>query len=664
MKNRISHLKTAFPLLFSCLSLPGLLSAQTNVFPGCSIVATGTGRTTGEVLKLSIHNPTNTGVTDKLGPFLVSSGGDYQPYIVPQIQQVTVPPMGSVDVMLNGFCTDIRKSPPGTTDILPPVSGWITIREPAIRPFSVTELEVHPDNYSESAPYLLSAIRSIGDAYDKLRSEGKISTPRSGNPEKEREEVIQQTFWIYTAALRKDPYKQEDFRDRTYSQFEKAMSASPQTLPADKKEQLDKGIADFWNTFEAVGAEAKVLSKTGTTPDNKEPSVTIAPVKTCGCDTAHLIESQPLKVYPAGDRYNAFRDDTIPMRLNQVFIEEPWFLCICKPEDCLPEKVLEKRVTITYKDKRYASPPSQWVKHDINRRNHTMERQGEMLIEYRFRCSCREQPCLDKLVTKKLVFAESNKCCDKIREKNNGDLKFNLKNGWVQIRDNTVSFQVPGCAIPPLTFDFSLEYLFCNLAEDQVFAQLLQLMKSERSGGKISEFYSSSDLRMGGPSTDKSMSRYYAFGFSKRVNEKEYSVFFSVDESRCATDISLLCDGKLLEHAAPPYISPEELTLMANVLGDPQQGQTWSNAMLILSHLARANDYNKTGTYLQTLNSYLAKLLNLISALTSTQAGDKMLQQQLAELKAAVTESLTRTGFNGLHKIMEKMIPVSNAMNK
>lgn len=121
---------------------------------------------------------------------------------------------------------------------------------------------VSPDKHPAVAvPLLLDAIQRVIRTYDELKPKGAITTPFSGNPDKEREAVIQQTFWMYTAALRGEPYAKPDFRANTIRQFEQNTGKTFAQTPPPQQEKMDKGVDDFWNSFEAVGAEAKILPR-------------------------------------------------------------------------------------------------------------------------------------------------------------------------------------------------------------------------------------------------------------------------------------------------------------------------------------------------------------------------------------------------------------------
>ena len=248
--------------------------------------AKGTGQTTGHVADLTLYNPTNNPVTTDVGSLLIPSGGQYQPYIVPNVVTVTVPAHSTTNVPVQGFCADIFSPPVPSGETMPSVNDWVSVAQslpsgwapssangwkPAVssaalipgtdRPLGHT---IDPKKYpTEAATVLLDALVRITEAYDNLKNEGAITTPFSGNPEKEREAVIQQTFWKYTADLTGKEYKMDDFSQNTIKQYEAGTGQKLSAAPPAVKENLNKGVADFWNTFEAVGVEAKVLALSG-----------------------------------------------------------------------------------------------------------------------------------------------------------------------------------------------------------------------------------------------------------------------------------------------------------------------------------------------------------------------------------------------------------------
>ena len=69
--------------------------------------------------------------------------------------------------------------------------------------------ELHPKPFS---PVLVEALQSISKTYDRLKLAGEIRTPYSAQPEKEREAVIQHTFWIYSSRITGKKFQKNHFR--------------------------------------------------------------------------------------------------------------------------------------------------------------------------------------------------------------------------------------------------------------------------------------------------------------------------------------------------------------------------------------------------------------------------------------------------------------------
>lgn len=298
--------------------------AQGDMPPGIEITAKGTGRTTGHIADLIINNGTDQPFDIQLGPgskpnaFYIPSGGQYQPYIVPYLPPMTVPPRQTLTFPVEGFCVDIHRPPVPSGNGMPKPGEWLSIPVPrpdnmapgnlvnvptagalplndAIRILQNTQAPIHqtstptagsdciryPTTTSPTvpgtdipitqplipdqqpgiiAPLLLQALNNITRTYDKLRDNDNIQTPFSGNPEKEREAVIQQTFWIYTSALSGDKYVRDDFRNNTIKQFEQSSGKPFAETPPQQQDRIDQGVDDFWDSFNAVGVEAKVLN--------------------------------------------------------------------------------------------------------------------------------------------------------------------------------------------------------------------------------------------------------------------------------------------------------------------------------------------------------------------------------------------------------------------
>ncbi len=252
-----------------------------NTSLACS--AKGTGRTTGHIADLSLNNPTNTPITAEIGPLFIPSDGQYQPYIVPDVVTITVPAHATANVPVEGFCSDIFSPPVPPGEAMPPATDWVFVSDPlpsgwaplpakgwkpapgitALIPGTGMPLRytIDPKKYpAEAAAVLLEALTHIADAWDHMKSDGAVTTPFSGNPEKEREAVIQQTFWLYASALTGKEYKLNDFSQNTIRQFEAGTGQKFSAAKQETKDEINKGVAAFWDTFQAVGTEAKVLA--------------------------------------------------------------------------------------------------------------------------------------------------------------------------------------------------------------------------------------------------------------------------------------------------------------------------------------------------------------------------------------------------------------------
>jgi hypothetical protein len=275
---------------------------------GMKVTATGTGQTTGHIAILSVTNSTGSALMINSQTCFIPSDGQYQPYIT-IIPEHSFPP-GTTIIKLDGYCVDVHTLPVPGGDQLPPVEEWIPVGNPTVTttetginllptpaqpPFlpkdipnliqtpgfttvpTDPEAEVNftwpgtdipvggiidPGNFPERfAPLLIDALQKITKAFDDSNQQGKITTPFSGDPVKEREAVIQQTFWRYTAAITGEPYRKEQFHVKVIEQFENKTGTTMETMPAEDKEKLDNGVDEFWNTFTAVGVEAKVMRK-------------------------------------------------------------------------------------------------------------------------------------------------------------------------------------------------------------------------------------------------------------------------------------------------------------------------------------------------------------------------------------------------------------------
>ncbi len=222
----------------------------------------------GQTISDPLHPPSSMGDPSGSGSGRTNSSSDQQVVSIPTLlappletaidllftnQPMSKPgPTENTSVPGQTSSTAVSKDdcPDGTVTTSSTIPGT-TILVPA-----PVKTDLHP---AIAVPLLFDAIDRITEAYEKLSPTGDISTPFSGNPEKERESVIQQTFWMYTSGLSGEKYDKKNFTDNTIRQFEKNTGTTFDQVTEPQKEKVQAGVDDFWDTFEAVGVEAKVL---------------------------------------------------------------------------------------------------------------------------------------------------------------------------------------------------------------------------------------------------------------------------------------------------------------------------------------------------------------------------------------------------------------------
>ncbi len=283
-------------IILLILLFPFLLESQNS---NLKIKVYGTGNTTGHIANMKIVNNTKNPVPFTMDNYYIPSDGKHQGYIIPMNEDpdLMINP-GETTIPLNGFCTDIRKPPVGDGDDFLPFTEWIPQKQlkPAPKPgdfidesvFKPKEEVPAPDALNpaeanaieltypgtkikfpykididkhpkDAAPLLFEAINRITETFDSLTLINEINTPFSNNPKKEKESVIQQSFWIYTSVLTGDPYEKRDFELKMKEQFKNATGNDIERADTVVKNQFNDGINRFWDTFELVGEEAKVI---------------------------------------------------------------------------------------------------------------------------------------------------------------------------------------------------------------------------------------------------------------------------------------------------------------------------------------------------------------------------------------------------------------------
>ncbi len=296
---------------------------------GVTVVGTprGTGQTTGHIADVTLTNDGPRPVVFPDRPVYIPSGGRYQSYVIPGGGGTTMPPGATRTVPIDGYCGDVNRPPVPAGEAVPGLEEWIVPLDPARTapgnprpPTGVVDPAIDPET---AAPYLWSAVEAIEETVDELQSSGELHTPFSSNPDREREAVVQQTFWIYAGELSGRPYTREQFEERLEQQYEDRTGAPVASAPAEDRERLAEGADDFWNAFELVGVEAKVLVSDDETPETTSGESTTSETETekPPCDIAKTMEhSEPASDFKMSENY---KDEDKRAGLKRWFADLP-----------------------------------------------------------------------------------------------------------------------------------------------------------------------------------------------------------------------------------------------------------------------------------------------------------------------------------------------------
>jgi hypothetical protein len=265
--------------------IPGSAAIAVKGYPvpdGLTIKAKGTGQTTGHIADLTISPSEGEEWPSELPmfSFYIPSNGRHQSYVAKPIQIGSLAGAGPQTIPVYGYCGNVHLPPVPAGVDLPPPSEWVVLTGPIeninipSRPGSLTtgralipgtDITVPRaiDSSQEpllTAPLLLAAMEEIERKTIDLQASGDLRTPFTGNEQREREAVVQQTLWIYAAELEGEPYTEEDFTGRMEQQYEDRNGIPITAAKPEDQERLEQGADDFWGAFELVGVEAKVIS--------------------------------------------------------------------------------------------------------------------------------------------------------------------------------------------------------------------------------------------------------------------------------------------------------------------------------------------------------------------------------------------------------------------
>ncbi|WP_020537313.1 hypothetical protein [Lewinella cohaerens] len=270
-----------------------------------TMVAFGTGQTTGHIATLTVTNNTAAEVNVAPQSFLLPALQTYQSYVGRIPAGISIKKGESVEIALTGFCIDVHSPPIPLGRALLPVKDWVPVgtkipnpgivtttllpRAPLVD-FSLSDigfLKTLPEfktqrskkggvpritypgsetpiggslskitDMAKIAPLLVAMVQSIEAATPMIQEE--YTTPFQGDLLKEREAIIQQSVWIFMAQLTGASYTQEDFAKKVEQELQQRTGTLANSLPPGQQAKLETGINNFWTAFLATGAAAKV----------------------------------------------------------------------------------------------------------------------------------------------------------------------------------------------------------------------------------------------------------------------------------------------------------------------------------------------------------------------------------------------------------------------
>lgn len=247
------------------------------------LAARGTGRTTGHIAELSVENRSAEPIEVPPGVFFIPATGRFQSYVGRPQPAQPIPPGATVAVPVIGYCATVRLPPvPADTALPPPEEWFVATGETGPADIPPMENAGPPGNALVpgsdiplpraisvsneplvAAPLLIAALQEIEQATSDLQESGELVTPFSSNPERERQAVEQQVFWIFAAELENEPYTREEFTERLEAQYENNTGIPIGDASDADQQRVQQGADEFWGAFELVGLEAKVINVAG-----------------------------------------------------------------------------------------------------------------------------------------------------------------------------------------------------------------------------------------------------------------------------------------------------------------------------------------------------------------------------------------------------------------
>ncbi|MCB9284180.1 MAG: hypothetical protein H6563_08925 [Lewinellaceae bacterium] len=331
--------------LFLSLALPAQ-SRFPSAHPGLEARATGTGRTTGHVITLTLLNTTGEEMDTEIGPLVIPSEGEYQGYVINDVYPVTIPAFGYVVLPVDGYCTDYSKLELPAGSMVFNSENWVEVDAPfsvhgpevnlvamGFEPYSImdeTEMvltypgtnitfsyRVDIDEYLlRTGTLLVDAVNRIESAYDRwIETEHTNTVLEVMEAREMRNTVVQHVFWYYTSILRGEPYNREYLTEVVTQETELVVNTSSQNYTQAAITQVQEETQNVWDVLVLIGSDAKILKE----PDAVEDTWGIHYQRWV---QTTLRETNPNQLSAGGEL--VFLDDTLSQirdYLGDLFIE-------------------------------------------------------------------------------------------------------------------------------------------------------------------------------------------------------------------------------------------------------------------------------------------------------------------------------------------------------
>lgn len=289
MKKQNPILAASFLAVFLAVSVLSAQRSFSEAYPGTTCYAKMTGRTTNHIIILTISNPAGEEVNTEIGPLAIPSDGTYQGYVINESYPVTIPAYGSVDIPMEGYCTDHSRPAAPDGFLRFDQHGWVAVETPGFVPGpgdaltsmgyeSYTETEetvvvlTYPGtnipfsyrvDYEEyiltTGSTLTEVVNLIEEAYDEWVETEETTTTTVIETVERRSAIVQYVFWYYTSVLRGETMTRESFIEMILEETEVVVNTSSVHYSRTAVERVVEEAQVIWELVWTIGKKARIF---------------------------------------------------------------------------------------------------------------------------------------------------------------------------------------------------------------------------------------------------------------------------------------------------------------------------------------------------------------------------------------------------------------------